>query len=161
MITSTLESQLEEPTLVLIDLQQMFVNQLDEMLVILSNVVRDAMACNAAILTVEMNGCGPTHELIANLLVGYPRHRTVRKPGQDGSAEILEKCWQHEFCATRFTLCGVALACCVLKTALGLASFDPTVSITILQEGTDAYADECATISYHPCIALRRSKTVS
>ncbi len=128
----------EEPTLLIIDLQQMFVNLLDDVVETVVDVVVRAKQRNAPIVSVEMCGCGGTHESVRNLLEGYPRHCIVRKPENDGSAEILEACWNRGFGTARFTLCGVSFKCCVLKTAEGLVSFDPTASISILVDATDA-----------------------
>lgn len=100
------------------------------------------------ILEYDVDDFGATHREIMELLSGYPRlaviGRAPRRRGQaeherdNGAAEVVEACLEHNFHPEGFRVCGVNSDACVVRTIRGLVSSLPTCLITVVQDACNS-----------------------
>jgi len=147
-VTSHLEVAGGDTTLVVVDMQQRFLNKWD----VPSDVptqaiirqVKHAMKMGWAIVLLEMKPwrLGSTISPIAELLEGkYDRFARRSKQTPSGAKEVLEACYEHGFGMGLFRITGVFLDACVLETALGIVEGDDASLVRLMQEGCSTDID--------------------
>jgi nicotinamidase-related amidase len=120
-------SNSEDGTLVVVDLQQFFVNGcLNPYLV--ANVVREVLMAKRKGWAIVLLECEPwrngdTITPVARLLSGssgYTRVQRMSKDSEDGSEQVIEACRASGYSLTNFRVVGVYSDCCVEQTAVSL-----------------------------------------
>lgn len=100
-------------TLVVVDLQHYFLNNLKSRKVVDSAVklVEKAVADKAQVIYLEYRGYGKTTKTISKLTVGYPNKRTLLK-SKDSGGDVLSKAVKNK----KVVFCGINTPYCVYNT---------------------------------------------
>jgi nicotinamidase-related amidase len=108
-------------TLIVVDMQAFFDTACDPDVIIgVTEEILEARRQKRAVILLEYDGCGRSHEGFANLLKNYPRKARIRKKDDDGSLEVIRTLRRRAFPDTRLRICGVNADCCVCATVWGL-----------------------------------------
>lgn len=131
-------------TLTIIDLQPFFLTGLDK--AVRDNCIvqiKRAIKDRAAIIFVEYNGYGPTHQDLKDVIrkAAYDRLYVVYKSTDNGGKEISQLIKKRHLAASRIKVCGVNTDACVHSSVLGLRKHLSASKIEVI-------ADACASATY-------------
>lgn len=108
-------------TLVVVDMQAYFGAACEPNVIIgVTQEILDARQNKRAIILLEYEGCGRSHEGFADLLKNYPHKARIKKGDDDGSLEVIRTLRRRGFSGKYLRICGVNADCCVCATVLGL-----------------------------------------
>jgi nicotinamidase-related amidase len=148
-------------TLVIIDMQEEFIETAQHALTGVFQAIRRAKANKSPILVVEYKSCGNTLPEIRRALKGYSRVRTVTKFDDDGSEEISQSLRRNRF-SRKLRICGVNLDACVRSTIEGIFSDERRSHYSITLLGYATYATNCDTndeisrfMTYNPNVIVK------
>lgn len=100
----------------------------------IAHEVRLAKKRRAAIVVVEYDGFGKTHDPIHNAIGDYKLQATVHKNRDDGSEEVVVAANKNGFDVKHWRVCGVNIAYCVNKTVSGLRNLLKDVDIEVKED---------------------------
>ncbi|MBU6454126.1 MAG: cysteine hydrolase [Cyanobacteria bacterium REEB67] len=144
---SEFEVQNGATTLVVVDMQQTFLNNwtgpsqppIDAVI----RQVKEAIRLNWSIVLLEMKPwrLGETISPIADLLEGYPRCQRRSKQTPSGAKQLVEVCDENSFGKGLFRFVGVFLDACVLETVRDLLEAEPCSLVRMIVEGCSTDID--------------------
>ena len=131
-----------EKTLVIIDVQSLFINEdeiektilIEEIIPNIIALIKHAIVKKWAIIVVEYSEFGDTDEEITQALRGYPHKETVTKYGQDGGQEVVECIESHPAWSTNLLVCGIYGPYCVARTVSGLFEHSDVIEVDIIYD---------------------------
>jgi len=111
---------MEKYNLVIVDMQPEFeaVNE-DWLIEAVCEEIALAKRRNLAIIVLEYDGFGETHQDIMDTIGDYPKCFVETKFDDDGSEEVANICTQHDL-PEKFVVCGVNYSACVQRTITGM-----------------------------------------
>lgn len=123
-----------DQTLVIIDMQDGFMNSDDENEIIpaILSLIRLAIQNSYAIIIVEFDKCGDTNYDIIKEVRGYPHRATVIKYDRDGSKKIIDCLDDHPKWSRSLLVCGIYGPECVSETVAGLFDNCDIVEIDVV-----------------------------
>jgi len=142
-------SNSKDGTLVVVDMQQFFVNGcLNPHLV--ANVVAEVLVAILKGWAIVLLECEPwrngeTITPIARLLSGssgYARTRRKSKDAEDGSQQVIEMCRENGYSLTNFRVVGVYSDCCVEQTAVSLVEKLEGASVRVVKRACSTNFEE-------------------
>ena len=144
---SVFEEANGQTTLVVVDMQQTFLNNwtgpsippVDAVI----RQVKEAVKNNWSIVLLEMKPwrLGETISPIAELLQAYPRCRRRSKQTPSGAKELIDACYENDFGMGLFRFVGVFLDACVLETVRDLLEAEPSSLVRMIVEGCSTDID--------------------
>ena len=136
--------QIHPYVLCIIDMQTIGFDNSNFIIENVLNLVREAIAHKAFIVTAQFKGCGETHINIINEIHEYPYKEYIWHNKNDKSKPIQEVLKNHNIFVRQIKICGVNTEYCVKDTVHGLAKkfHIPIKVIENACNGTDRIIEE-------------------
>jgi nicotinamidase-related amidase len=128
-------------TLVVVDMQSTFAaaNRPNVVIAVAREMFR-AMKDKAPIILLEYQHCDPTHRGFLDILKGHKEKIRLKKPNDDGSAEVVKTLKDKDWPSVKIRVCGVNTDCCVLATVKGLLKKLPKSKVELVKSACGAAA---------------------
>lgn len=125
----------QERTLVIIDMQDCFLDDIDEQILpTVCSLVRHARQNEWAIIVVELDGFGNTDVAILDELAGYLHKDIVMKYRCNGGLEVIRCINDHPTWSLDLLVCGLYGDECVSETVAGLFDESDLVEVTVVND---------------------------
>lgn len=124
--------------LIVVDVQQGFLHTKNDIDAkdYSAKLVEGAVKDKVPIIFVEFRGFGRTHKDLVKFTKNYTKKLHVKKPGNDGSDQVLQACKKLGIRPSHFVVCGIYFRFCVRATVDGLSK-KSKAEITVVEEATD------------------------